>query len=65
MLLCRELKLFTQAVVAIDGSKFKARQRPRNATTHRARLNDPSVNLKKASSAISMHWRRQIERSPM
>jgi hypothetical protein len=33
MLLCRELKLFTQAVVAIDGSKFKAvNDRERNDT---------------------------------
>jgi transposase len=33
VLLCRELKLFTQAVVAIDGSKFKAvNNRERNYT---------------------------------
>lgn len=31
--MCRELKLFTQAIVAIDGSKFKAvNSRDRNMT---------------------------------
>jgi transposase len=34
--LCRELKLFTQAVVAVDGSKFKAaNNRDRNFTPHK------------------------------
>ena len=34
MVLCRELKLFSQAVVAIDGSKFKAvNKRERNYTS--------------------------------
>lgn len=33
MILCRELKFFTEAVVAIDGSKFKAvNNRDRNFT---------------------------------
>ena len=32
-MLCRQLKLFTQAIVAIDGSKFKAvNNRDRNFT---------------------------------
>jgi transposase len=37
VLLCRSLDMFSQAVVAIDGSKFKAvNNRDRNFTTHKA-----------------------------
>jgi transposase len=58
VMLCRELKLFTEAVVAIDGSKFKAvNNRERNFTP---RLSDASGNWRKAFSATSMHWRRLI-----
>ncbi len=34
--MCRQLKLFTQAIVAIDGSKFKAvNNRDKNFTPHK------------------------------
>ncbi|HZZ17510.1 MAG TPA: transposase, partial [Candidatus Sulfotelmatobacter sp.] len=36
IILCREMKLFTEAMVAIDGSKFKAvNNRDRNFTQHK------------------------------
>ena len=36
-MLCRKLSLFGQAIVAIDGSKFKAvNNRDRNYTAHKA-----------------------------
>ena len=36
VLMCRQLKLFTQAIVAVDGSKFKAvNNRDRNFTPHK------------------------------
>src|SRR6266581_6205053 len=36
VLMCRQLKLFTQAIVAVDGSKFKAvNNRDKNFTPHK------------------------------
>ena len=52
--LCRELKLFSQAIVAIDSSKFKAvNSRDRNFTP--GKIDAASGRSKRASSAT---WRR-------
>ena len=62
VVLCRELKLFSQAIVAIDGSKFKAvNSRDRNFTP--ARSTRVSSRSSRASSATSMRWRRPTARS--
>lgn len=60
--MCRELKLFTQAIVAIDGSKFKAvNSRDRNVTPPRSMR--ASARSNRASSATSTCWRRRIAHS--
>jgi hypothetical protein len=62
-MLCRELKLFTEAVVAIDGSKFKAvNNRERNYTP--GKIERRERELRRASSVTSMHWRLRIGPSP-
>ena len=62
--LCRDLKLFSQAIVAIDGSKFKAvNSRDRNFTP--ARSTSVSSRSSRASSATSTRWRRPTARSPL
>ena len=44
MELCRELKLFTQAIVAIDGSKFKAvNSRDRNFTPNKVKRRQAQI----------------------
>ena len=51
VVLCRELKLFSQAIVAIDGSKFKAvNNRDRNFTPPRS--NSVQQQIERALSAI-------------
>ena len=54
IVLCRRSKLFTQAVVAIDGSKFKAvNNRDRNFTPPRSkRIQQMEASIR----AISWHW---------
>src|ERR1019366_9425294 len=45
MVLCRELKLFTQALVAIDGSKFKAvNNRDKNFTAAKMKRRMAAIN---------------------
>ncbi len=49
--LCRELKLFSQALVAIDGSKFKAvNTRGRNFTT--GKIDKRQQQIEESDSAI-------------
>ena len=50
IVLCRDLKLFSQALVAIDGSKFKA-VNSRDRTSRPARSTSASSRSKRASSA--------------
>ena len=55
--LCRELDLFSEAVVAVDGSKFKAaNNRDKNFTPHK--LQGGSSRSRRASRAIRRRWRR-------
>ncbi len=55
VVLCRRLKLFSQAIVAIDGSKFKAvNNRDRNFT--RAKMQRRMSRSKRASSATWRSW---------
>ena len=59
--LCRELKLFSQAIVAIDGSQFKAvNARDKNFTPNKVQR-DKSKS-RKASNAISTRSIRLTER---
>ena len=53
--LCRELGLFAKAIIAIDGSKFKAvNVRERNHT--RGKLKRRMIKLSKAYHATCSHW---------
>ncbi len=55
VVLCRQLNLFSQAIVAIDGSKFKAvNNRDRNFTDRQ----DRSAAWSRSSRASSATWRR-------
>jgi transposase len=57
VVLCRDLKLFSQAAVAIDSSKFKAvNSRERNYTE--GKIPGANVRSKQTSSATWMHWTR-------
>jgi transposase len=61
VLLCRELDLFSDAVVGIDGSKFKAvNNRDKNYTP--TNCSAGSSRSKPASRAIFQRWRRLIGR---
>jgi transposase len=53
--LCRDLKPFTQAIVAIDSSKFKAVS-SRDGTSRRTRSKDARSRSSKAFSGISMRF---------
>jgi transposase len=54
--LCRELKLFTQAIVAIDSSKFKAvNSRDRNFTPNK--VEQRVRQIEQSISGTSMRWR--------
>ncbi|MCW5657100.1 MAG: IS1182 family transposase [Burkholderiaceae bacterium] len=60
--LCRELKLFTQAVVAVDGSKFKAaNNRDRNFTPHKLeqRMRQVEESIERYLSALETADRTQ------
>src|SRR5438034_3795997 len=55
VLLCRRLKLFTQAIVAVDGSKFKAvNNRDKNFTPHKLeqRLQQVDDSIERYLSAL-------------
>ena len=57
VVLCRDLKLFSQAVVAIDGSKFKAvNSRERNYTPGRRRRSCASAPSSMSSELSSTGW---------
>ena len=61
VLLCRKLDLFSDAVVGIDGSKFKAvNNRDKNYTP--TNCGAGSSRSKPASRAIFRRWRRLIGR---
>lgn len=63
VMLCRELKLFTDAVVAIDGSKFKAvNNRERNFTPGKIERRERELeeSIQRYLDAL-MPWRLQIE----
>ena len=63
VVLCRELKLFSQAIVAIDGSKFKAvNSRDRNFTP--GKIDKRSSRSSRASSATWTRWTRPTAPSP-
>jgi transposase len=60
--LCRELKLFTQAVVAVDGSKFKAaNNRDRNFTPHKLeqRMRQVEESIERYLGALETEDRTQ------
>ena len=60
--LCRQLDLFSQAIVAIDGSKFKAvNNRDKNFT--RAKSERASNKLRTVSTATSKHWIQQTRKN--
>ena len=55
VLMCRQLKLFTQAIVAVDGSKFKAvNNRDKNFTPHKLeqRLRQVDESIERYLSAL-------------
>lgn len=52
--LCRRMKLFTDGIVAIDGSKFKAVRRPQ--------ASEVMSPVRCATTAIRYFWRRRSER---
>ena len=59
--LCRGLNLFTQAIVAIDGSRFKA-VNSRDSLSRAARSSAAWSRSRRASSAICRRWRRRTAR---
>ena len=64
VLLCRDLKLFSQAIVAIDSSKFKAvNSRDRNFTP--SKVDRRSSRSKIVSNAIWTPWKRPTVPSPL
>lgn len=63
VVICRDLKLFTQAAVAVDGSKFKAVNSHDNNFTPNKILQSGKNKSSKAFSAIWMLWRRPIARN--
>src|SRR6187200_679141 len=61
VMLCRELKLFSQAAVAVDSSKFKAvNSRDRNFTP--GKVDKRKQQLEESTSAICRHSTRPIAR---
>src|SRR6266853_2613703 len=55
VLMCRQLKLFTQAIVAVDGSKFKAvNNRDKNFTPHKLdqRMRQVDESIERYLSAL-------------
>jgi transposase len=61
--MCRELKLFTQAIVAIDGSKFKAvNSRDRNVTP--TKIEARQRQIEQSIQRYLVRWRPPTVRSP-
>jgi hypothetical protein len=61
--LCRQLGLFTRAVVAIDGSKFKAvNNRDQNYTVAKVtgRMEQVHYCTKRSGQALLMKWIKEI-----
>ena len=58
VVLCRKLNLFTQAMVAIDGSRFKA-VNSRDRSFSRGSIKRRMEQVGRASSAICRRWRRR------
>src|ERR1700758_4679705 len=57
MVLCRQMKLFTESVVAIDGSKFKAvNNRDRNFTDKKIESLDRRRRLPKVDRSCDHDW---------
>ena len=63
IVLCRRVDLFSQAIVAIDGSKFKAvNNRDKNFTN--AKMQRRMAQLEETSSATWWRWTLPTARSP-
>lgn len=64
VVLCRELGLFAEAVVAIDGSKFKAVTITENETSPAPSCSGKCRRSSRASSVTSLRWTALTGKSP-